>query len=71
MLLQKGCRWPKSIVFHEFLAGNPDSARAEPQTGNGIYEAGGGHDNVYLSWGHDEYIYQPLIDKYLPAVIAW
>jgi inositol oxygenase len=32
----------------------------------GIYERGCGFDNVHLSWGHDEYIYQVAKD-YLPA----
>jgi inositol oxygenase len=60
-----GCRYSERIVFPEFFAENPDSQVAEFQTTNGIYEPGCGLDNVLLSWGHDEYIYQVMKD-YLP-----
>lgn len=32
-------------------------------TENGIYEPGCGLDNVLLSWGHDEYLYNVLKDQ--------
>jgi inositol oxygenase len=60
-----GCRFSPKIVFPEFLADNPDSRNPELQTDNGIYEPGCGFDNVHLSWGHDEYIYQ-VVKDYLP-----
>src|SRR5262249_19515919 len=36
------------------------------QTRCGIYQEGCGLDNVHLSWGHDEYLYQ-VVKEYLPA----
>lgn len=60
-----GCAWSGKIVFPEFFAANPDSAVAEYQTRLGVYEEGCGLDNVDLSWGHDEYLYQ-VVKEYLP-----
>jgi inositol oxygenase len=60
-----GCRYSEKVVFPEFFAVNPDSAVPEYQTPCGIYSAGCGLDNVHLSWGHDEYLYQVFKD-YLP-----
>lgn len=60
-----GCAWSDRIVFHEFFAGNPDSKIPEYQTGTGVYEQGCGLQNVDLSWGHDEYLYQ-VTREYLP-----
>jgi inositol oxygenase len=60
-----GCAWSPKIVYHEFFEGNPDRARPELQTANGIYEAGCGLRNVHLSWGHDEYMYR-VTRAYLP-----
>ncbi|MHB8521680.1 MAG: inositol oxygenase family protein [Limisphaerales bacterium] len=60
-----GCAYSDKIVFHEFFADNPDSRNARYQTRLGIYEEGCGLDQVQLSWGHDEYIYDVMKD-YLP-----
>ncbi|MBI3414683.1 MAG: inositol oxygenase [Verrucomicrobia bacterium] len=60
-----GCAYSDKIVFHQYFAGNPDSSNARYQSRLGIYEEGTGLDNVFLSWGHDEYIYQVMKD-YLP-----
>ena len=60
-----GCAFSDKIVFHEFFAENPDSKVPEYQSKCGIYEEGCGLDNVYLSWGHDEYLYHVTQD-YLP-----
>ncbi|MFO0950936.1 MAG: inositol oxygenase family protein [Isosphaeraceae bacterium] len=60
-----GCRYSDSIVFPEFFAENPDSKVPEYQTELGIYSEGCGLDNVHLSWGHDEYLYQ-VVKDYLP-----
>jgi inositol oxygenase len=60
-----GCAYSDQIVFPEFFAANPDSQAAEYQTKYGIYEPNCGLDKVYLSWGHDEYIYQ-VTRKYMP-----
>ena len=60
-----GCAYSDSIVFPEFFAANPDSEVSKYQTENGIYEPHCGLNNVHLSWGHDEYIYQ-VTKNYLP-----
>ncbi|MEW6157674.1 MAG: inositol oxygenase family protein [Verrucomicrobiota bacterium] len=60
-----GCAYSDKIVFPQFFADNPDSQKPEFQTRLGVYEEGCGLDNVHLSWGHDEYIYQVCKD-YLP-----
>jgi len=53
-----GCKFDESIVFHEFLENNPDSLNPEYKSKFGIYHEGIGMENVTLSWGHDEYLYQ-------------
>ena len=60
-----GCAHSDRIVFHEFFKDNPDSHNPRYQTLSGIYAEGCGLDNVQMSWGHDEYIYQVTKD-YLP-----
>jgi inositol oxygenase len=60
-----GCAWSNKIVFPEFFGDNPDAGVPQYQTRLGVYEEGGGLDNVDLSWGHDEYLYQVMKD-YLP-----
>ena len=60
-----GCAWSDQIVFPEFFADNPDARVPEYQTKFGIYSPGCGLDNVHLSWGHDEYVYD-VVKDYLP-----
>ena len=60
-----GCAYSDRIVFPQFFSDNPDSRDPRYQSQFGIYEQGTGLDNVFLSWGHDEYIYQVMKD-YLP-----
>jgi inositol oxygenase len=60
-----GCRFSDKIVFPEFFAENPDSERPELMTEIGIYQPGCGLDQVLLSWGHDEYMFQ-VARPYLP-----
>ena len=60
-----GCKHPDSIVYHEFFEKNPDSNDPRFNSTEGMYETGCGLDNVYLSWGHDEYMYQ-VCKEYLP-----
>uniref|UniRef100_A0A7C2P1V7 Inositol oxygenase n=1 Tax=Schlesneria paludicola TaxID=360056 RepID=A0A7C2P1V7_9PLAN len=61
-----GCAYSDAIVFPEFFADNPDRHNLAYQTPCGIYSEGCGLDNVHLSWGHDEYLYQ-VVKDYLPA----
>jgi len=60
-----GCAYSPEIVFPEYFAANPDSKVAQFQTKYGVYEPNCGLDNVHLSFGHDEYIYQ-VTKRYLP-----
>jgi inositol oxygenase len=60
-----GCRYSDKVVFPEFFSDNPDFRNARYQTAVGVYEEGVGLDNVHLSWGHDEYIYN-VVKDYLP-----
>src|SRR5437762_2901532 len=60
-----GCAWSEQIVFHGFFADNPDSREPRYQTRLGVYEEGRGLDQVHISWGHDEYLYQ-VVKDYLP-----
>lgn len=61
-----GCAYSDKIVFSELLADNPDSQVGEYQTSCGIYKEGCGLDHVFLSWGHDEYMYH-VVKDYLPT----
>ncbi len=61
-----GCAWDPTIVYHEFLAENPDRRRPETQTDDGIYSPGCGLAAVHMTWGHDEYIHQ-VLGAYLPT----
>ena len=60
-----GCRYSDKVVFPEFFEDNPDFRNTRYQTALGVYEGGVGLDNVHLSWGHDEYIYN-VVKDYLP-----
>ena len=60
-----GCRYSPSVVYYDFFQDNPDWNVKEYQTVNGIYEDGCGLDNVHISWGHDEYLYQ-VVKDFLP-----
>ncbi len=60
-----GCKFSDKIVYPEFFADNPDIHVPEYNTENGIYEPGCGLDHVYMSWGHDEYMYT-VAKPYLP-----
>lgn len=60
-----GCAFSDRIVFSEFFTDNPDSKDPRYQSSCGIYTAGCGLDNVQMSWGHDEYLYQ-ITKSYLP-----
>ncbi len=61
-----GCAFSESIVFHDYLAANPDSENPRFSSPCGIYERSCGLDNIMLSWGHDEYLYH-VVKDYLPA----
>lgn len=60
-----GCAYSDKVVYPEFFRHNPDFRHPVYGTRLGVYEEGCGLDNVHLSWGHDEYIYQ-VVKDYLP-----
>jgi inositol oxygenase len=60
-----GCAFSDKVVFPEFFADNPDYQVPEYHAPCGIYKEGCGLDQVHISWGHDEYLYQVVRD-YLP-----
>jgi inositol oxygenase len=60
-----GCAYSDKVVFHEFFRDNPDSNDARFTSETGVYEPCCGLDNVFMSWGHDEYLYHVVRD-YLP-----
>jgi inositol oxygenase len=60
-----GCAHSDKIVYPEFFAANPDTADERYNTKYGVYKANCGLDNVTMSWGHDEYVYQ-MMKPYLP-----
>ena len=52
-----GCKFPKSIVYYDTLKKNSDFDKYDKL---GIYEYGCGLDNLNITFGHDEYLYQVL-----------
>jgi len=58
-----GCRPQPSIVFGEdSFRNNPDLEDERYNTKLGIYQEGCGIEQVTMSWGHDEYLYQVLLN---------
>ena len=62
-----GCAFSDKIVYPEYFETNSDLCVTQYQTELGMYEQGCGLDNVPMSWGHDEYVYQALRDSKLPT----
>lgn len=60
-----GCAFSDKIVYPEFFSENPDATDERYNHKYGVYSENCGLDNVKMSWGHDEYLYQILKD-YLP-----
>ena len=55
-----GCKFSDKIIYPNTFKENPDYYDPVLMTENGIYEPGCGLDNVLLTWGHDEYIYNVM-----------
>ncbi|KAF8329216.1 myo-inositol oxygenase [Amanita rubescens] len=67
-----GCKFSDRIVLHESFKGNPDSQDAVYSTEHGVYQPHCGLENVMLSWGHDEYLYNVLKNQSrLPQEGLW
>jgi inositol oxygenase len=60
-----GCAYSDQIVFSEYFAYNPDSHNEIFNNHYGVYKEKCGFDNLHMSWGHDEYLYQ-VTKNYLP-----
>ncbi len=60
-----GCKHSDKIVYPEFFEANPDSKDERYNTKYGVYTPNCGLENVKMSWGHDEYLYQ-MMKNYLP-----
>jgi inositol oxygenase len=60
-----GCKFSEKVVYPEFFVANADWGDPTYQTETGVYERGGGLEQVTMSWGHDEYMYTVAKD-YLP-----
>ncbi|KAK2804121.1 hypothetical protein FQN50_006749 [Emmonsiellopsis sp. PD_5] len=52
-----GCAFDEQIIYLDTFAGNPDFGHEVYGTKFGIYSPNCGLENVMLSWGHDEYLY--------------
>jgi inositol oxygenase len=55
-----GCAFDSVNIHFSYFQDNSDSSHEVYSTKNGIYEEGCGFDNVTMSFGHDEYMYQVL-----------
>lgn len=55
-----GCKYPKNIVYHDFLKNNPDYTNVKYNSDDGIYSKKCGIENLLLSFGHDEYLFKVL-----------
>ncbi|XP_050707350.1 inositol oxygenase-like isoform X1 [Eriocheir sinensis] len=56
-----GCEFSPSIVYrNSTFHDNPDLNNPKFNTKYGMYEPNCGLEKVYISWGHDEYMYQVL-----------
>jgi inositol oxygenase len=63
-----GCAFDSRIIYPDTFKKNPDHGHPVYGTKNGIYSPGCGLDNIMLSWGHDEYLYNIVKDQStLPA----
>ncbi|XP_006812619.1 inositol oxygenase-like, partial [Saccoglossus kowalevskii] len=57
-----GCEYGNSIVYkNTSFVDNPDLKDPRYNTKYGIYEENCGLDDIIMSWGHDEYMYQVLV----------
>ncbi|OJD28250.1 hypothetical protein ACJ73_00352 [Blastomyces percursus] len=68
-----GCAFDDRIIYtSKSFEKNPDYGHEIYGTNYGIYSAGCGMDNVLLSWGHDEYLYNVVKDQSLlpPEALA-
>ncbi|GER53474.1 inositol oxygenase 1 [Striga asiatica] len=65
-----GCAFDGSIVHHKYFEENPDYYIPACNTKFGVYEEGCGLDNVFMSWGHDDYMYLHLQNRLIAPPIT-
>ncbi len=65
-----GSPYSEKLVFPQYFSENPDYYNPVYQHKLGLYHEGCGLDNVHMSWGHDEYMYQ-VVKNYLPEEAAY
>ncbi|KAK3402464.1 hypothetical protein B0T20DRAFT_512 [Sordaria brevicollis] len=58
-----GCRFSEKCILPESFSANPDFTHPVYSTEHGIYQPGCGIENLMMSWGHDEYLYQVIKDQ--------
>jgi len=66
-----GCAFSNKIVFHNLFTDNPDTTKPLLNTKHGIYQPQCGLENIHMSWGHDEYLYQVIRNSRLPKAIKY
>ncbi|CAH8317792.1 unnamed protein product [Eruca vesicaria subsp. sativa] len=52
-----GCAFDDANVHHKYFKDNPDHRNSKYNTKHGIYDEGCGLENVFMSWGHDDYMF--------------
>jgi inositol oxygenase len=65
-----GCAYSNKVIFFDYFTHNRDMNNRKLQTTYGMYQPHCGLDNVHMSWGHDEYLYQ-VTKKYLPDAASY
>ncbi|EGG03324.1 uncharacterized protein MELLADRAFT_109435 [Melampsora larici-populina 98AG31] len=60
-----GAKFSDKIIYPNTFSKNPDWNDPVYSSEYGVYEPNCGMENVLLSWGHDEYLYNVLKDKCL------
>jgi inositol oxygenase len=55
-----GCAFSEKCIYYDFFEDNPDSNHEIYSTKLGIYKEKIGFENILMSFGHDEYLYQVL-----------
>jgi len=58
-----GCKFSDKIVFSKYFDGNVDAHNEAYNTQLGMYSEHCGLDEVMMSWGHDEYMYQVCVQN--------
>jgi len=59
-----GCAFSSKIVCPEYLTENPDFKNPHYNTRYGIYRPDCGLENLHMTWGHDEYMYQVCVHNH-------